>query len=92
LQRADTYYRRADGGMALYPADCRVGVRAARLIYSEIGRVVARNHYDSVSRRAYTSKARKLFLLLRALRVRLYAGSARGAETSPAVQFLVDSV
>jgi phytoene synthase len=92
LQRAETYYRRADGGMPLYPADCRVGVRAARLIYAEIGRVVARNHYDSVSRRAYTSKARKLFLLLRALRVRLYAGTLRDAETSPAVKFLVDSV
>jgi phytoene synthase len=78
--------------MALYPADCRVGVRAARLIYSEIGRVVARNHYDSVSRRAYTSKARKLFLLVRALRIRLYAGSVSDEAPSPAVQFLVDSV
>jgi phytoene synthase len=92
LQRADTYYRRADGGMALYPADCRVGVRAARLIYSEIGRVVARNNYDSVSRRAYTSKARKLLLLLRALRVRLYPGRASHEGASPAAQFLVDSV
>jgi len=92
LQRAETYYRRADGGMALYPADCRLGVRAARLIYSEIGRVVARNHYDSVSRRAYTSKARKLFLLLRAFRIRLYAGRVRNAEPCTAVQFLVDSV
>lgn len=92
LQRAEHYYRRADGGMALYPSDCRLGVRAARLIYSEIGRVVARNHYDSVSTRAYTSKARKLFLLLRALPVRLYAGKASDEPPSPAVQFLVDSI
>jgi 15-cis-phytoene synthase len=92
LQRAETYYRRADGGMALYPADCRVGVRAARLIYAEIGHVVTRNNYDSVSTRAYTRKARKLFLLLRALRIRVYAGKISHEEPSPAVRFLVDSV
>ncbi len=92
LDRAGTYYRRADLGMTLYPYDCRLGVRAARLIYAEIGRVVAKNGYDSVSRRAYTSKARKLLLLVRALPVLLKRRRACSVPADPAVRFLVDAI
>lgn len=93
LALADSYYRRADLAATLYPRDCRVGVRAARLIYAEIGRVVARNRYDSVTTRAYTSKARKLWLLLRALPV--YLGPHRERDSGPpnaSVRFLVEAV
>jgi len=92
LDFADACYRRADLGMTLYPYDCRLGVRSARLIYSEIGRVVAKNHYDSVSRRAYTTKARKLWLLAKALPVLLWWRRREQAAPHPAVRFLVDAV
>jgi 15-cis-phytoene synthase len=92
LALADKYYRRADGGLALLPRDCRLAVRAARLIYSDIGRVIARNRYDSVTRRAYTSKARKLLLLLRAWPAALRPGRPNLEPPAPAVQFLIDAV
>jgi phytoene synthase len=92
LDRAEACYRRADLGMTLYPYDCRLGVRAARLIYAEIGRVIAQNGYDSVSTRAYTSKARKLFLLARALPVLLKRRRSCDEPADPAVRFLVEAV
>src|ERR1017187_588859 len=92
LDRANDCYRRADLGMTLYPYDCRLGVRAARLIYAEIGRVIAQNGYDSVSVRAYTSKARKLLLLVRALPVLLKRRRNCDEPADPAVRFLVEAV
>ena len=92
LALADTYYRRADGGMALYPRDCRLAVKSARLIYSAIGRVIKRHRYDSVSTRAYTSKARKLWLLASALPVLLHPGRVNREPPAAAAQFLVDAV
>ena len=92
LDRADACYRRADLGMTLYPYDCRLGVRAARLIYADIGHVIARNGYDSVSTRAYTSKARKLLLLVKALPVLLKRRRGCNEPANPAVRFLVDAV
>jgi len=92
LALAETFYRRADGGLRLYPRDCRLGVRAAGLIYAEIGRVIARNGYDSVTTRAYTSKARKLLLLARSLPVLAWPGRAQELPPAPAARFLVDAV
>lgn len=92
LALADTFYRRADRGMTLYPYDCRLGVRAARLVYAEIGRMVAKNGYDSVSTRAYTSKARKLLLLTKALPVLLWRSKSNDDPVHPEVKFLVDAV
>jgi len=68
LDRADVLYRQADHGVPMLPPSCRVAIRAARLIYSDIGRVIVENGYDSVSRRASTSGPRKAFLLARATR------------------------
>lgn len=67
LDEADRLYARADAGIAMLPWDCRVAIRAARLIYAAIGDRVARRGYDSVSGRAVTSAGRKLWLALRAL-------------------------
>jgi phytoene synthase len=92
LALADTFYRQADHGMTLYPYDCRLGVRSARLIYAEIGRVVAKNGYDSVSTRAYTSKARKLLLLTKALPVLLWRHKSNDEPAHPEVNFLVEAV
>ncbi len=42
LRIADELYARADSGIARLPAACRPGIRAARLLYAEIGREVER--------------------------------------------------
>lgn len=70
LRTADDLYVRADAGIAALPADCRVAIRAARLIYADIGRYVARAAFDSVTRRAFVPRPRKLWLILRALAAR----------------------
>lgn len=67
LAEADRLYARADAGIAALPASCRAGIRAARLIYAEIGNEVARRGHDGVSRRAVVPAWRKLGLLARAL-------------------------
>ena len=91
LDAAEALYRRADRGVALLPADCRAAIRAARLIYSDIGRSVAAAGYDSVTRRAVVSKGRKLWLLLRALRPRLGGPPDAAGPPLDAVAFLVDA-
>jgi phytoene synthase len=70
LEAAEVLYRRADAGVACLPPDCRAAIFAARLVYSDIGRVVARAGYDSVSRRAVVSTARKVWLLVRSIAAR----------------------
>lgn len=67
LAEAERLYGRADSGIGRLPPGCRAGIRAARLIYAEIGHEVARAGFDSVTRRAVVSKRRKLVLLARAL-------------------------
>ena len=63
LETAAVFYRRAIRGIARLPLGCRPGIGAARLLYAEIGREVARQGYDSVSRRAVVPRGRKLWLL-----------------------------
>lgn len=63
LEHAAGLYRRADSGIAGLPGRCRPAIHAARLLYAEIGHEVARQGYDSVSRRAVVTGGRKLRLL-----------------------------
>lgn len=63
---ADELYARADAGIEALPSDCRPAIRAARLLYSEIGRAVRRRGCDSVSGRARSSMARRMARLVRA--------------------------
>ena len=72
LAEAARLYSLADQGIPWLPARCRPAIRAARLIYADIGRVIAARGHDSVSDRASTSRARKLALALRALGVLLW--------------------
>ena len=67
LAVADELYLRAGAGVAALPWDCRLGIAAARQIYAAIGDQVARAGYDSVTRRARTSRGQKLALMGRAL-------------------------
>jgi phytoene synthase len=91
LVTADEFYRRADAGIAALPALCRPGVHAARLIYAEIGKEIARNGHDSVTHRAVVSKERKLALLAEALLPPKEAPLIRDLPPAPAAKFLIDA-
>lgn len=91
LDEADGLYVRANEGIPFLPKDCRHAIRAARAIYADIGRVIANHGYDSVHRRAYTSKRRKLWLLGRSLTVGpLSFPRGCGAPTLPEARFLIE--
>lgn len=66
LRRADAFYEHGDQGLAALPASVGVAMRAARLIYAEIGAVIARRAFDVTRGRAVVSPARKLWLVVRA--------------------------
>jgi phytoene synthase len=93
LQAADLLYRRAECGITELPRDCRSAINAAGRVYAEIGRQLARQGLDSVSRRTVVSGPRKLALIARAgAAAVLPAPAPRPAVAAlPAVQFLVDA-
>lgn len=67
LSEADALYKRAEAGIGLLPKDCQAAIRAAGLVYAEIGREVERRGHNSVDSRAVVSSRRKLLLLGKAL-------------------------
>jgi 15-cis-phytoene synthase len=91
LDAADDLYARAEHGIAQLPRDCRPAIRAARLVYAEIGRELERRGLDSVNQRAVVSGRRKLALLARAGAAALIAPAdpTRHWSALPATQFLV---
>jgi phytoene synthase len=89
LRSADDLYARADAAIAALPADCRVGIRAAKLIYSDIGRCVVRAGFDSITRRAVVPRARKLWLVLWSLRARFERRRILDAPPLGSTRFLV---
>lgn len=92
LRYADGLYARSDRGISMLPPDCRAAIRSARLIYADIGRVIAASGHDSVSRRAVVSGWRKLWLVLRALTISRPAERSldeRRAPPLPETAFLV---
>lgn len=66
LDEADRFYRSGDAGIPALPFQAAFAVRAARLIYSAIGKRILRADYDAYSMRAVVPKAQKLRLLLKA--------------------------
>ncbi|MEO1309378.1 MAG: phytoene/squalene synthase family protein [Pseudomonadota bacterium] len=90
LDRAGALYQRGEAGIALLPADCRTGVRAAARIYAEIGRRIAEAGYDSVTRRAVTPTGRKLALAAGAFAPPLHAAATDDPPIA-ANAFLVDA-
>ncbi|MCF7983632.1 MAG: phytoene/squalene synthase family protein [Thiohalocapsa sp.] len=92
LDVAADLYRRSESGIARLPVGCRPGIYAARLLYAEIGQEVARNGYDSVSRRAVVPAARKVALLSQALAVTPFPGGRCKAPPLDENRFLVDAV
>jgi phytoene synthase len=96
LAEAERLYRRSESGIARLPANARMGIWAARLIYAGIGAQVRRAGCDSVSRRAHTSAAQKLGWMAQATS-RAAASSLMPepavifAPPLPEVTFLVDA-
>ncbi|MDQ0445914.1 phytoene synthase [Methylobacterium aerolatum] len=91
LEEADRLYWRAEAGIAALPARCRPAIRAASRIYAAIGREVARNGYDSVTRRARVGGGAKLALAgLSAFPS--YTFGRLGAPPLPETAFLVAAV
>jgi phytoene synthase len=92
LAAADALYRRSEAGIARLPLACRPGIGAARFIYAEIGREVARHGHDSVSRRAVVSGPRKVMLLARSLGAIMLPTGPVGAPPLAGTRFLVEAV
>lgn len=96
LAEARRLYLRSESGIAKLPADARMGIWAARLIYAGIGTEIRRNGFDTVGHRAHTSKAQKIGWLTQAT---LRAGGSFVMPTPavlhaaplPEVAFLVDA-
>ncbi len=91
LEVAASLYQRADSGISKLPRACRPSMFAARLLYAEIGKVVAENGHDSVSSRAITSAPRKFRLLLQLPRVYALSRSRIGLPPLDETAFLVDA-
>jgi len=91
LAAAELLYARSEPGIAMLPAGCRPAIRAARLIYAEIGREVEANGLDSVSRRARVPGARKAALLARAALPVATAADPMAAAL-PETAYLVEAV
>lgn len=66
LDDADRLYARSWAGISRLPATSRPAIRAAALLYAEIGNEIRRAGLDPVRRRAWTSRGTKLRILLRA--------------------------
>jgi phytoene synthase len=96
LAEANRLYYRAEPGIARLPLSARPGIFAARHCYDAIGNRLKRSGHDSVTRRAYTTKAEKLGLLgwslIRAGTVSLFPQSAViYAKPLDEVAFLVEA-
>jgi phytoene synthase len=92
LAEADALYRRADLGIPLLPRDARLAIAAARFIYADIGRVIERNGYDSVSARAVTTKLDKARAFARALPTLARSRAPSALDPAPEAAPLVDVV
>lgn len=90
LEDADRHYARAEAGVARLPADCRVGIQAARLIYAEIGREIERRGPAALSRRAIVPGRRKAALVARAaLQAHLLDPGPHGAAPQSAAHLVL---
>jgi phytoene synthase len=77
----------------MLPRDVRTAMKAARLVYADIGREIAEAGFDSVTSRAHTSGARKAVLLAQALPATVVPSlPARAEPPLREVRFLVDAV
>jgi 15-cis-phytoene synthase len=90
LEQAELLYSRAEAGVAELPLGCRIGIDAARTLYREIGREVARRDCNSVDSRAVVTPRRKALLLAEAA-VALRGHPHNDAAPLAATRYLVDA-
>jgi phytoene synthase len=91
IRTAEPLYARASSGIDALPPGCRPGMHAARLLYREIGWVVAANGFDSVTTRATTSTRRKLARVADALAAASRPGPVDPDPPLAQVEFLVEA-
>jgi phytoene synthase len=91
LDEAETLYRGGRAGIGSLPLACRPGIRAAALLYADIGRAVRRRGCDSVTARATVPAARKLQLLSVAALGGRFDPARACAEPPPEIRFLLDA-
>lgn len=92
LAEADRLFSRSHAGIGQLPIGCRTGVRAAHLLYAEIGREVARRGHNGVDGRAVVGRRRKLWLLAGALLSGQRIMPGLRAEPLAETRFLVEAV
>jgi len=63
LRDADRLYIRSNSGIAHLPVRVRLAIFAARFIYAAIGDAISQNSYDSVTKRARTTRITKGLLV-----------------------------
>ncbi|HVY38105.1 MAG TPA: phytoene/squalene synthase family protein [Polyangia bacterium] len=87
LARARGLYESGEGGLEALRFRCAGAIRAAGLIYADIGRLIAARGYDIRRGRAVVSRGRKLWLVARAFAVeaalRTWRAVARVPEALP---------
>lgn len=88
LDEAEALYAQGAGGIALLPRACRPAIRAAALLYREIGREVTRRGASALHRRAVVAPFRKARVLTAS---RLGRGDAHAPALSETA-FLVHAV
>ena len=91
LDVAGTLYTRSEAGIAALPLDCRPGITAARVLYSEIGNEVRRLEYDSVTRRAGVPASRKLTVLAKSMAAAKNEGLLADPAALAETLFLVEA-
>ncbi|MCU0818413.1 MAG: phytoene/squalene synthase family protein [Beijerinckiaceae bacterium] len=96
LAEAERLYARAENGIVLLPPDCRPAIRAARLIYAEIGADLRRHRADSIARRAVVPDRWKMVLAFRAYAPLSGEIAARRKQTATeplaANRFMIDAI
>ncbi|MEO1252792.1 MAG: phytoene/squalene synthase family protein [Pseudomonadota bacterium] len=91
LEVAEYFYETGLAGVEFLPADCRPGIKAAAEIYAAIGKVIARNDYDSVSTRAVVSTRRKLYCVAKSIAWPHFPDAAEKSPPLEANAFLVNA-
>jgi 15-cis-phytoene synthase len=79
LEHAGAFYSSSRRGIPLLPRSCRPAIAAAGSIYGAIGDEIALAGYDSITRRAHTSGARKAALAVASLPAATTRAAAPGS-------------
>jgi len=91
LDEARCRYRGGAAGLSGLPMGCRPGIRAAALLYADIGRAVELAGFDSIGARAVVGPGRKAQLLAMAALAWIVPAYPAEAATLREIEFLLDA-